>query len=68
MAQYRAINHGDEEAAPGNHDEEKGLGAPAGSTAPALTNLLSVTLTVTDKDNDTVSKTVDITSKVDLRR
>ena len=63
MAQYRAINHGAEEGAPGNHDEEKSLGAP-GLTAPALTNLLSVTLTVTDKDNDTVSSTVDITGKV----
>lgn len=64
MAQYRAINHGNEEAAPGNHDEEKSLGAPSSPTAPALINLLSVTLTVTDKDNDTVSKTVDITNKV----
>ena len=64
MAQYRAINHGNEEGAPGNHDEVKGLGAPASSTAPALINLLSVTLTVTDKDNDTVSKTVDITGKI----
>ncbi len=64
MVQYRAINHGAEEPAPGNHDEEKSLGAPSSPTAPALTNLLSVTLTVTDKDNDTVSKTVDITNKV----
>ncbi|WP_119303265.1 DUF5801 repeats-in-toxin domain-containing protein [Dongia deserti] len=55
MAQYRAVDHGNQEQAPGNHDEEATLGITGG---------LQVTLTVTDKDNDTVSSSADISGKI----
>ena len=50
MAQYRAINHGAEEAAPGEHDEVAILGG----------GKLAVTLTVTDADGDQDTETADI--------
>jgi VCBS repeat-containing protein len=50
MAQYRAIDHGDEEAAPGAHDEVLFLGD----------GHLAATLTVVDGDGDEASKDVDI--------
>jgi len=54
MAQYRAVDHGDEEASPGAHDE----------VATMLSGKLSVTLTVTDKDGDTVSASKDISGSI----
>ena len=50
MAQFRAIDHGDEEGKPGAHDEVACLDS----------GLLGVTVTATDKDGDSDCKTVDI--------
>jgi VCBS repeat-containing protein len=48
--QFRAIDHGDEEGAPGAHDEVTSL----------LEGILGVTATAFDKDGDKDSKTADI--------
>ena len=54
MAQYRAINHGNEEGEFGAPDE----------VATMLSGKLSVTLAVTDKDGDTVSASKDISGSI----
>ena len=54
MAQYRAIDHGDEEGEFGAPDE----------VATMVSGKLSVTLTVTDKDGDTVSASKDISGSI----
>jgi VCBS repeat-containing protein len=53
-AQYRAIDHGDEEPAPGAHDEVKFL----------TQGTLAVVATATDKDGDSDSQSVDISSSI----
>jgi hypothetical protein len=50
VAQFRAVDHGDEEASPGEHDEVAFLGQGS----------LSVLAVATDKDGDSDSESVDI--------
>ena len=56
MVQYRAVNHGANEAAPGDHDEAIFMNS----------GVLGVTLKLTDFDGDAVSYTRDISGTVSI--
>jgi hypothetical protein len=56
MVQYRAVNHGANEAAPGDHDEAIFMNS----------GVLGVTVKVTDFDGDAVTSTRDISGTISI--